>query len=343
MSLQILHFSPADEARWDRFVSEHPQGSPFHLTAWMSSIARTFGYKPRYLLAEDAGEIQAVLPLFLVSNMLMGRALISTPFAVYGGILSKSPEARQALVDEARRLGTSLGVNYVELRNAYPEQCSGLDRVTRYVTFTQQIGTDAGAILEAIPRKTRYMVRKAMKHPYEVRTTTALSAFLELYSTNLRRLGTPAFPERHFSNLLAAFGNSADIREIVLNGKVVAAVLSFYFRDQVLPYYGAADTAFNEFAPSNFMYYDLMCWAGQRGYRTFDFGRSKKESGAFDFKAHWGMEERDLPYEIILVRQKELPNFSPNNPKFQRAIQLWQRLPLPVTRTLGPFLIKLFP
>ena len=343
MPLRTRLLSPEDHPAWDRFVWQHPQGSPFHLIAWKQSIEKTFGYRPLYLVAEAGQEIVAILPVFFVRNLLMGKALISTPFAVYGGILSHSAEARQALVDEVRKRGESLGVNFIELRNAYPEQCAGLANVTRYVTFTQQIGPDADAILEAIPRKTRYMVRKALKHPFTVQQTGDPRNFEEIYSRNLRRLGTPSFSRQHFSTLLSAFGDKADIREVVLNGKVVASVFSFYFRDQVLPYYGAADPAFNDLAPSNFMYYDLMRWAGGHGYKVFDFGRSKKESGSFDFKAHWGMESRDLPYEIILVRQKELPNFSPNNPRYQRAIQLWQKVPLPITRAVGPFLIRLVP
>jgi len=343
MGVRVRPLSPDDHPAWDRFVLQHPHGSPFHSIAWKQSIAETFGYRPHYLLAEAGQEVDAILPVFFVRNLLMGKALISTPFAVYGGILSRSAEARQALIDEVRKLGEALGVNLIELRNAYAEQCSGLTNVTRYVTFTQQIGTEAEAILESIPRKTRYMVRKALKHPYTVQQTRDPRTFEQIYSQNLRRLGTPSFPRKHFSSLLSAFGDKADIREVVLNGKVVASVFSFYFGDRVLPYYGAADPAFNEFAPSNFMYYDLMRWAGASGYKLFDFGRSKKESGSFEFKAHWGMESRDLPYEIILVRQKELPNFSPTNPRYQRAIQMWQRIPLPITRALGPFLIKLVP
>lgn len=343
MPLRVRPLSPEDHTAWDRFVLQHPQGTPFHLIAWKQSIEKTFGYRPFYMVAEAGQEMEAILPVFFVHNLLMGKVLISIPFAVYGGILSHSAEARQALLDEARKLGERLGVNFIELRNAYQEQCAGLANVARYVTFTQQIGPDADAILESIPRKTRYMVRKALKHPYTVRQTRDPRIFEELYSRNLRRLGTPSFPRRHFSTLLSAFGDKADIREVALDGKVVAAVFSFYFRDQVLPYYGAADPAFNEAAPSNFMYYDLMRWAGGRGYKLFDFGRSKKESGSFDFKAHWGMQSRDLPYEIVLVRQKELPNFSPANPRYQRAIKLWQRVPLPITRALGPLLIKLVP
>lgn len=330
--------------QWDRFVLAHPLGTPFHLMAWKRSIEETFGYRAMYLAALDGDEIRGVLPLFFVENMLIGRALISSPFAVYGGILADSEETRSKMRDAVRQLGEALAVQYVELRNAYEEQCAGFARVSRYVTFTQEIGPDEKAILNAIPRKTRYMVRKALQEQFIPRQTRELPGFEKLYAASLRRLGTPSFPRRHFARLLANFGDAVDIREIRVRGKAVAAVMSFYFRDQVLPYYGASDPAFHGAAPNNFMYYDLMRWAGKRGYRLFDFGRSKKNgSGSYDFKSRWGMVERELPYEMLLVRRKSLPNYSPANSKLRLPIRIWQKLPLPVTRALGPYFLRLVP
>src|SRR5262252_3595833 len=138
----IRALEPADCAAWDRFVLDLPCGSPFHLIAWKESIEETFGYRPTYLVASRQGAIRGVLPLFLVNNLLTGKRLISTPFAVYGGILADSDEAREGLVEKAKQLGAELGVKDIELRNAWEAQCSGLPRISRYVTFTQQIGPD---------------------------------------------------------------------------------------------------------------------------------------------------------------------------------------------------------
>lgn len=335
----------AVENKWDEFVKQHPLGSPFHLSAWKRSIAETFGYRPLYLVAMEGERVRGGVPLFLIRNPLIGKALISTPFAVYGGALADNAAVYAALRDSVEALGKSLNVDYVDLRNAHPEQCLGFARVSRYVTFTQEIGPDEEAILASIPRKVRYMVRKALKEPFTTRRQSRdFAAFEDLYSQNLRRLGTPAFPRRHFANLLKHFGDSADIREVLLNDKVVSAVFCLYFRDQVLPYYGASDPAFNASAPNNYMYFDLMRWGGQNGYRTFDFGRSKKAgSGSYDFKAHWGMMERELPYEMLLVRRKALPDYSPRNRAFSLPIKIWQRLPLPVTRMLGPLVLRWVP
>lgn len=343
MALLIRPFEPDDCREWDQFVTAHPHGSPFHLTGWKKSIEATFRYRPHYMAAVEDGRIRGVLPLFLVKNPLMGKVLISSPFAVYGGILADSPEVRDAIARELKTVAERLQVQHAELRNAYAEQCAGFDKLIRYVTFTQQIGPDSETILASIPRKTRYMVRKALRFPFAMQTVSDLRGFDELYSANLRRLGTPSFPSKHFRELQKNFGDALDVKEVQLEGKTVAAVMSFYFRDQILPYYGAADPAYNEYAPSNFMYFELMRWAGSNGYRMFDFGRSKKESGSFDFKAHWGMEVKELPYEVLLIKRKTLPNFSPNNPRYERFIKLWQKLPLPITRILGPALVKLVP
>lgn len=343
--LKVRPFEQQDAGAWDNYVQRHAQGSPFHLTAWKKSIEAVFGFEPRYLLASNAtGEIAGVLPLFLISNPLMGRVLLSSPFAVYGGVLADSAEVLAAFTAELRSLGEALQVQHVELRNAYPEQCVGFSPIDRYVTFTQTIGPDEEAVLNSIPRKTRAAVRKSLKFEPTGRKTRDWGKFEDLYARNLRKLGTPCFPAKWFPTLLENFGGGADIHEVVLENKVAAAVFTFYFRDQVLPYYGASDPAFNPQQPNNFMYYDLMRLGGKNGFHLFDFGRSKREgSGSFDFKAHWGMTERVLPYEILLVRRKELPHFSPNNPKFQFAIRAWQNVPMPVARSVGPLLLRMVP
>lgn len=333
-----------EESQWDEFVYAHPDATPFHLTAWKNSIVNTFGFEPFYLVAFSQAQIRGILPLFLVKNPIVRKCLISSPFAVYGGVLGDSQEVRDAFHHAVRELGEKLGVQYVELRNWKQDQILGFSSVPRYVTFLQEVGPDEDQILAAIPRKTRAMVRKSLTSNLESRVTRELGAFEDLYSRNLRRLGTPAFPKQHFKELLAQFKEQCDIREVVKDGRVIAAVMTFYFRDRMVPYYGASNPEFNSLGPNNFMYFDLMRWGGQQGYRLFDFGRSKRGvPGSYDFKAHWGMAEEVLPYEILPVRRTDVPNFSPANPKFSAAIRVWQKVPLPLTRWVGPSIVRWFP
>ena len=169
--------SEEDGSRWDEFVKEHPTGSPFHMQAWRKTIEESFEYRPMYLLAEEGDKVRGVLPLFYIKNILVKSALISSPFAVYGGILADSAEAASSLRSAAEGLGRNLGVQHIEFRNAHVEQCIGEPNMNGYVGFTQQIGSDQEAILDAIPRKTRYMVRKALKLGINTRVTRDLGAF----------------------------------------------------------------------------------------------------------------------------------------------------------------------
>ncbi len=342
--LLVREFRESDAEAWDALVSRHPHGSPFHLMAWRKTIEETFRYRPIYLTAADRTGIRGVLPLFHVKNVVLGSAFISTPFAVYGGILAETAEAREALYTSALQLAREQAVDYVEFRNAFPEQCGGTPNVSRYVSFSQPIMPTAEATLASLPKKTRNLVRKALKQHFQMQYQVQdLRHFENLYATNMRRLGTPCFPREYFQNLLRNFGKLVDVREVWLDGKPMAASLNFLFRNDMHIYYAAADTRFNELGPNTYMYFDHLRWAGENGYETFDFGRCKRGTGVFEFKRHWNTVMRELPYEIALVKRKQLPNFSPANPRFGVAIKLWRQLPLSITRLAGPKLVRLFP
>lgn len=322
----------------------HPQGSPFHLMAWRDVIESTFSYKAEYMLARDGARIVGVLPLFLVENFVTGRVLISTPFAVYGGILAETAEAHAALADHAQQHAACRGVQYLELRNGFETQRNGFAPVARYATFTKEVGpATQDELLKSLPSKTRNLVRKALKHPYVTRTAPDLAGFYNLLLTTYRRHGTPVFPLSFFKTILAAFGDAVDVREVVLEGKVAAASMNFFFRDQMHTYYAAWADEFRPMVPNTFMYFDHLLWAGRNGLRCFDFGRSKYGTGPYEFKKQWDVQERALPYEVKLVKRATLPNFTPSNPKFSVAIKLWQKIPLEITRHIGPRFVALFP
>ncbi len=273
-----------------------------------------------------------------------GKVLLSTPFAVYGGILADDDNVRRGLYDYVKALGRQLDVDYIELRNAWPEQCCGEANVSRYVAFSQEVQPDEAALMAALPKKTRNLVRKSLKTPFTMHCGVRDTANLDtVHARNMRRLGTPNFPRRYFDRLLANFGEMAEIREVWLDDKVVAVSLNLMFRDQVHTYHAAADWRYNALGPNMFMYYEHLRRAGQNGYKIFDFGRCKRGTGVFEFKKHWNTTMRELPYEIILGKRKDLPNFSPANPRFSLAIRVWQRLPMLLARALSRFVFPLFP
>lgn len=325
--------------RWDNFVTATPEATFCHRSGWKTVIERAFGHQCYYLYAERNGAIEGVLPLAHVRSRLFSNALISTPFCVYGGIVARTDEARAALDGRACELAQRLGVEYLELRQ---RERGTSQRPTKdlYYTFRRQISADPDENLQAIPRKQRAVVRKGIKSDMQSTIDTNVNRFYDLYSESVRNLGTPVFAKKYPALLQKVFGDDCEILTITHADQVVASVMSFYFRDEVLPYYGGGGQLARQLKGNDFMYWELMRRAGERGVCWFDFGRSKADTGPFSFKKHWGFEPEPLPYQYELVRSTEMPNLSPTNPRYQRAISMWQKLPLRMSQLLGPPLAK---
>jgi len=330
--------------KWDEYVYRHRAGSMFHLTAWKRVVEKVFKYEPRYLFSEEGGNIRGVLPLFLVSTLLFGRSLISTPMAVYGGICADNEQISSQLRRSACEMAEKERVQYLELRQSWPTSNTEFQTKELYVTFDLELPQSSEELLKGFPRDTRYMIRKAQKNDLRaVVDNHELNTFYEIYCRSFAHLGTPVFPKRLFSAIFEEFRDQSELTTVWRGTKALASVLSFRFRDWILPYFGGALVEGREFGVNNFMYYEVMKRSIDNGIRYYDFGRSKLGSGSYAFKTQWNMRERRLPYQFFLVRRKTMPNFSPANPKFGLAISLWKTLPLPITKLLGPAMVKAFP
>lgn len=332
------------QSAWDEYVQRHPFGSVFHLTAWKRVIERAFKFESRYLCIEEHGIIRGVLPLFMVSNWLFGRSLISTPMAVYGGICADNEELVGQLRRAACQMAQEERVQYLELREQWPTATPDFSTKELYVTFDLELPRTSEELLQGFPRDTRYMIRKAQKNELQaVVDKQHFDAFYEIYSRSFSNLGTPVYSKQLFRIVLEEFGEQCELTTVWRGTKALASVLSFRFRDWILPYFGGSLVESRQFAANNFMYFEVMKRALEAGVHYFDFGRSKLGSGSYAFKTQWNMRERPLPYKFFLVRRKTMPNFSPANPKFNLAISVWKALPLPVAKILGPAMVRAFP
>jgi FemAB-related protein (PEP-CTERM system-associated) len=335
--------SPQDDAKWDHFVRSSPNGTVFHLSQWRRAVADVYRHTPHYLVATDGDEIRGALPLFEIHGLLSGRVFVSVPYAVYGGLCGTDVVARKMLLEKAEQLAKRQGARYVELRHlSHPEP--GLSTKSLYMTFYKPLDADPEVNFEAIPRKQRRMVRVAMKNNLEVRRGWEhLGEFFQIFVENKRRLGSPAFPRKFFETIRDYFAKDIELLTIWHQGKMVAGVISFFFGDRVMPYYGAAREEAFSLAVNDFMYWEVMRFSCLAGYRGFDFGRSREGTGAYNFKHHWGFEPQPLAYQYLMVTAQKIPNINPSNPRFQWFIETWKRLPLPVTRWLGPPLTRWLP
>ncbi len=339
------------DEKWDGFVRNHSGGTFFHLWGWRDVLLRNFSYEPYYLSAEESGQVVGILPLFLVRSLLFGKSLITVPLGVYGGPISVDRRAELALLQAAEELLIAKNARYLEIRgNPYDHSRSlelgynGYASKTLYVTFLGQIDASHEVNLSRIPRKQRRMVRQGQKHGLRASfDNDRLCDWYGVYAESVRNLGTPVYGYNYFKTLISRFPQDCKILVVEYEDKVIAGVLTFFFKDQVLPYYGGSLREYSHLAPNDFMYWELLSYGATNNYRIFDFGRSKQGTGSYDFKRHWGFEPRPLTYWYRCRDGESVPDTSPLNPKLQWAIRMWRNLPLPVTMGLGPVISRHLP
>ncbi|GHT82231.1 peptidoglycan bridge formation protein FemAB [Betaproteobacteria bacterium] len=341
--LTIRTLTAEDAPRWDAFVRATPAATFFHLSAWQGIIGDVFGHKTFFLYAERNSEIVAVLPLVEVKSLLFGHALTSSPFCVYGGIAAAADAgeaAIAALEAEAEVLASWLGAGHLEYRNL-AQRHADWPRQEIYVTFRKEILPEVEANMLAIPRKQRAMVRKGIKNGLVSTVDPDIERFFAVYADNVLRHGTPALPKHFFTRLKSEFGDGCEVLTITdPAGEVLSSVLSFYFRNEVLPYYAGDYVKARDLAANDFKYWELMRRACERGFTLFDYGRSKVGSGPWHFKKNWGFEPQPLSYEYRLYTRRSVPQNNPLNPKYRLFIALWKRLPLRVANAIGPRIVR---
>jgi len=334
---------PGDRSAIARFVAEADGTTPFHRPEWIEAVSRAAGHPAHVLLAERSGAIAALLPCHAVHSPLFGRAMVSSGFAVGGGVLGHAdaaPELFAAATELARRLSCPT----IELRGGVmPEDSAWHIKQDSHAGFVMPLAADDEAQLIAIPRKQRAEVRKGLANAMEVRTgrgATDRDWHYAVYAESVRNLGTPVFPRALFEAVLDGFGEEADILSVLHEGRAVASVLSLYHGGAVMPYWGGGVHAARGLRANDVMYYALMCHARTRGCTSFDFGRSKTDTGAYHFKRNWGFVPQPLSYAVWTADGAAPRDVNPLSPRYKAKIALWQKLPLSLANRIGPLIAQ---
>ena len=337
---RLLPGDARSAALWDAFVMACPQATFFHRAAWQEIQREVFRHEPHFLYALTEGRITGVLPLVHVQSLLFGNSLTSLPHAVYGGVAAEDEASAAALEAAAQSLAQRLAVDHLELRQV-SRQHEGWARQDLYVTFRKAILPEEEANMLAIPRKQRAMVRKGIKNGLLSEIDAGVDRFFALYADNQHRHGTPAQSKRYFQALQKHFGSACEVLTVIgPDHRPLSSVLSFYFRDEVLPYYAGDDEAARDLAANDFKYWELMRRACARGLKLFDYGRSKHGTGSFAFKKNWGFEPAPLHYEYQLYKRDSVPQNNPTNAKYQLLIKTWRRMPIAMANWLGPLIVR---
>jgi FemAB-related protein (PEP-CTERM system-associated) len=336
----VSSLSADGECAWDEFVLGCADATFFHLSGWKRVIEQVFGHKTYYLQARRAGALTGVLPLTHIKSVFFGNSIISNAFCVYGGPATNDSESEAALQREAIRLMERLGATSLEFRSRKHGRDGWACKNDLYVTFRKNLLPDTEDTLKAIPKRQRAMIRKGIQNGLHSEVDHSVDRLYRVYSESVRNLGTPVYSRQYFRLLKETFADACDIVTVMYSREPVASVLNFYFRDEVLPYYGGGTTLARRLAGNDFLYWEVIRRASARGYRVADFGRSKVTTGAYALKKNWGFEPTALHYHYKLAPGHAIPNMNPLNPKYRLLVNLWKHLPLFVAGIIGPFIAR---
>ncbi|MGO1501936.1 MAG: FemAB family XrtA/PEP-CTERM system-associated protein [Marinobacter sp.] len=342
---QIVTVAAGAEADWNQFVKNHPAATPYHFIRIRRFIEQTYGHTTHYCCALSSdGEVLGVLPLVQLSSKLFGNFAVSVPYFNYGGLLANSQEAASKLVDAANEWRQSIGASHIELRHLQ-DSGLGLQQRRDKVTFLLPLPTTSELLWQSFRPKLRAQIRRPERENPELAIggTELLDAFYDVFASNMRDLGTPVYGKDFFLNLLQHLGDSARLVVVKLGGKPAGCAFLIGYAGQMEIPWASTLREFNNTGINMYMYWKVLEFAVAQGYKVFDFGRCSTDAGTYKFKQQWGAQPIAMHWDYCLPPNESLPELNPNNPKFKLLIAVWQRLPVWLTRLIGPHIVKSLP
>jgi FemAB-related protein (PEP-CTERM system-associated) len=330
----------ADEPVWQEFCAARTQCGLYHHIAWKHVIEDAYGHRAYYLVARSNGNVSGILPLVAIRSRLFGRSLTSLPFVDFAGVVADDEASHAALLDKARELARQLGLDYVELRQT--EVSAGqLQDSTHKVLMTLALESNEHDVWSKLTSERRNRVRRAQKSGLTVDTggPRALSTFYDIWTRNMRDLGSPPHGLAFFAAILERFRDHCSILLVRHKDQYAGAALALFWKDTMsVPWVSSLREHFHLY-PNNVLYWEAIRAAVGRGLKTFDFGRSSLGSGTFEFKQRWGAVARPLHWQFMPLSPKAVPP-SADLDRHRWAAEIWKNIPVPITRLIGPALRK---
>lgn len=337
----LLIVGAAVRAEWQRYVYRHPAASGYHDWAWRNVFEQGFDQRTEYLCALRGHDVVGVLPLVVFRSLLFGRYASSLPFVNYGGVLADDEDAAAALLEAATAFAQQHRLSHLELRHS-ATRFPTLPAKRHKVHMHFALGDDPERMWNELDRKVRNQVRRADKSDLVrvVGRHELLPEFYDVFSRNMRDLGTPVYGRRVFESILSELPGSTEIHLVRHGGRAVAGAVTYVHNGMFEIPWASSLRESRPLCPNYLLYWEAIKDAVGRRCHTFDFGRSTPGEGTFHFKSQWGAVAQPVCWEYRLLGRDTLPDASPGNPRFKAAIAVWKRLPLRVSTVLGPPIVR---
>jgi FemAB-related protein (PEP-CTERM system-associated) len=345
---KIIEISENDAMIWDSYILDHPEASVYHLYMFRKVIEQEYHHKSIYLLLKVNDEIRGVLPLYQIRSPFTGNGIVSLPFCDYGGVLADTPEYENLLITEAVKLCKRLGLRFVELRQTKEISCELTDIrpgiICSKVRMAAQLKSTPDEQFNYFPAKLRSQIRKPSKEGCTIKNgrTELLDDFYKVFTRNMRDLGSPVHSKKFLSRFVEESGEKAQVfvvykDTIPIGGAIVAGI-----RDVLVNPWASFDKRYRPLAPNMLLYWGMLEWAINNGFKVFDFGRSTVDEGTYKFKQQWGAQPQQLFWYYFSLDGADRSVDTDGTAK-KLFLKCWQKLPVPASVMIGPAFRRLIP
>lgn len=343
MDITIKKLTGHEHEAWDQYL-DRSEASIYHDSRWPSLIKTVFGHDSYHLMAIRNNQIVGVLPLVQLRSLLFGNFLVSMPYFNYGGVVSDTDDVTNELLKAAHDLRMELGCSHIEFRFETKME-TDLAIKTDKVTMLLKLPSEPDELWQAIGSKRRAQIKRPIREGVEFihGGEELLEDFYTVFSRNMRDLGTPVYGKVFFKEILKTFSNESSIAVVRLNGKPVGAGFLIGHKGKLEIPWASTLREFNRIGVNMFLYWNILKTAIENGYQVFDFGRSSKDANTLKFKKQWGGEEKPLYWYYDINDNQSLPGLNPENSKYKVAINLWKKIPVGLSRMMGPHIVKSLP
>ncbi len=339
----ITELTENDHIAWEEYIQQHPNSSIYHSLSIKNTIENTFNHCAHYFIAKDEHRnIIGVLPTFRIKSKIFGDLSCSLPFFNYGGVLSNNTKISECIISFAWNKLSVLGVTSLELRHT--QNNLKLPVIKNKISMILNLPNHSDELWASFSSKLRSQIKKSQSNQLIIKfgCEELISDFYTIFCVNMRDLGTPVYSKQLFINMLAQHASSK-IAVVYHNKRPISAGFVIGWKNTLeIPWASTIKKA-NTLNSNMFLYWNILKYAVDNKYECFDFGRSSKGATTYKFKKQWGAQAYQLYWHYYYPTDHKLPRINTENTKFKMAISIWKKLPLWLTKLIGPHIVKFIP
>lgn len=341
MELVVRQATAADKAIWNKYVYTHPMATPYHNYAWVESVVHAYGHPSVSLLALADDKVVGVLPIIKINIPLSGTTLCSLPYCDVGYALANNDRVTAALLQGLEQLKHESNARRIEYRDTATDTRPESDEkmTGKKVRMLLALPEASELLMKSFKSKLRSQIHKAEKNglTYQLGNSPALiDAFYDILTLNMRRLGSPIHSSRWFHTLRNNYQDDILVSIVYTDDTPIGGGIVLRNNQKACIPWASTLAEYNRLAPNMLLYWSLLKEVTDTGSTEFDFGRSTFGEGTFKFKQQWGAQPQALEW-FLPGESNSHPDQPSEMGRLRSMIEnIWRRLPVGVTRVVGP-------